>query len=315
MTSQKRGRNVDLENHFDTSHNPIKRARTGSSQVADDTFALTVQTRNGYSRLVLTIWSLSMTQHQKKYIAKNMKELMDLVSAKDLRRPPIKRCLPRWARKIGKPMDLSTMRNRLTNGGYSSVTDFVTDFRTMLCNVLRIKGWDHDKSVATLMLLQCFRKRMNYCPIGPGEQPMIKCDEDEVKLMASEIEDSIDVARTPSEKLEVVSIDDSDASEYEEGADESDTDSFEKIFLDSDISHDGLKDQSSEHKTAKTPEPDDLEEETRRLQEEIEERQQKLANMAERKKLLGEIKNMDIDKAAINGQMPEIQRQNAQFVS
>jgi hypothetical protein len=245
-----------------------------------------------------------------------MKDLVKLVSASDLIKPPIRENLPRWAKQIKKPMDLNTMRTLLIRGEYLSVTDFVIDFRNMICNVLRINGWDHEKSVKALTVLQWFHQRMRNCTIGPGEKLMAACDEDEIKRMASQIEDSmIKVTESPLEKLEVISIDDCDASDDDEVAQELDANDLEDTSNASDISHDMLDGHAFVAYNAKTPEPDDLDQETQQLQKEIEERQQKLANMAEKKRLLAEIKDLDTEKSAIDGQIPETKIQAVQLES
>lgn len=316
MPSQKRDRGAELVPESVASHIPMKRARTESSHAADEDFTFTVRTSNGYSRPLLIVWSLSMTHHQKIYLTRNVKEMIKLKSASDLIRPPNKNDWPRWAKNSKKPMDLSTMRDLLMCGQYSSVTDFVTDFWNMICTVLQINGWDHDKSVRALTVLQWFRRRLKFCPIGSGRQTMLRCDDAEIKRMASQIEDDmIHVSEPTPEKLDVISVSDSDAREYAELTEDSEAGDLENAFNDSGMSHDKSDGQSPSTYDTKTPESDDLDKETQQLQREIEERQQKLANMAEKKRILAEIKDLDTGKAAIDDQLPETKRQAEQLQS
>lgn len=314
MPSQKRDRGAELVPESVAPHIPMKRARTESSHAADEDFKFTVRTRNGYSRPLLTVWSLSMTRHQKIYLTRIVKELIKLKPASDLIRPPNKNDWPRWAKNSKEPMDLSTMRSLLIIGKYSSVTGLVTDFWNMICTVLQINGWDHDKSARALTILQCFRQRMRYCPVGPGRRSMWSHDDAEIRRMASQVEDDmIHVSEPTPEKLDVISISDSDAREHAESTEDSEAGDYDCPFIDSDMSHEKSDGHSPTTHDTKTPEPDDLQKATQQLQREIDERQQKLANLAEKKRILAEIKDLDTGKAAIDNQLPETKRQAEQL--
>jgi len=311
MASQKRSRDTEPVSESVASHIPKKRARIEASHVPGEICA---KTSNGYSRHLLIVWSLPMSQQQKKYIASGLKDLVKLVSASDLTKPPITADLPRWAKRIKKPLDLNTMKNDLAYGKYLSVTSFVTDFKDMICNTLRIYGWDHDKSVKALTVLQWFRYRMKHCPTGPEAKPMIVFHDVEIQRMASQIKDDmIKVSESSPMNSEVISISDSDASEYDEVTNWPEAGASEGALNDADISHGKLGGNSLTTHDTKTPEPDDLDAEAQQLEREIEERQQKLANMAEKKRLLTEIKGLDTEKAAIDGQIPETKRQAEQL--
>lgn len=140
---------------------------------------------------------------------------------------------------------------------------------------------------------------------------MLAYSEHEIKHMAAQITDAASNAtKQSSEKIEIISIDDSDTNDYDPMSFEFDEceEESEMVSRNPDTSHAQFEDPSvvafcssiswpldkPPHipilEATKTFEPDNLDEETRQLQQEIEEHQQKLARMMEKKRLLAEIK-------------------------
>jgi hypothetical protein len=219
-------------------------------------------------------------------------------------------------------MNLSAMKSLLETGGYSSVADLVTDFGIMMSIFTWINNRKKEDSAPARRLTKCFCRRMDYCPTGPDGEPSISYDTDALKLMATQMTiDTTQVVEPWWHEVVVVSIEDSDESGVND------------VSNDSNISHDELESHSSigvsdllssvqdeplpiaVPANAKTPEPEDLDDETRQLQKEIEERQRKLAKMAEKRRLLTEIKNLDIKKAGIEVKIPETEEQLKQLTS
>jgi hypothetical protein len=318
MSSRKRDREVELENESVTPTSTNKCRKLDDADPAGSTCDR-MDSPNGIDECLLILWSRPITEEQKIFLVKKMEELVRLKSAADFIKPHSERHVSFYAKRIKGPLDLSTMRSLLNTGGYSSVTDLVTDFRIMISNVMWIRHGKIEESAAARRLLKCFHERMSACPTGLDKKPMSAYSGKALKIMALEVLSSVadtttQVTNSPSEELEVISIDDSDASECDEVAGESDIDDFDAHDLER-PPHVAVYSSTSWPEAAKTPEPDDLDEETQQLQKEMKECQQKLANMAEKKRLLTEIKDMDTERATIDGQIPETKRQAEQLES
>jgi hypothetical protein len=269
---------------------------------------------------LLLVWSQPMTERQKSFLTKQMEEMAILKSATDLFKPHTLKHIPFYAKKVKGPMNFSAMKSLLDTGGYSSVADLVTDFGIMMSIFTWINNRKKEDSAPARRLTKCFCRRMDYCPTGPDGEPSISYDTDALKLMATQMTNATIPFIGPSRDYSKdISIDDSD----ESGVDD--------VLNNSDILHDELRRSSSIQVSdppssvqneplpisvpinAKTPEPDDLDIEARQLQKEIEERQQKLAKMVEKKRLLAETRDVDTEKAAIAGQISETKQQAGQL--
>lgn len=60
--------------------------------------------------------------------------------------------LPRYPEVIKSPMDLSTMEQKLKDGGYTSVNEYVADFNTMVQNSITFNGQSHPVSQSGMIL-------------------------------------------------------------------------------------------------------------------------------------------------------------------
>lgn len=300
MTSQKRDRDVELDNESAASTPTNKRTRYNKSGSADHR----TDHPNVHDNSLLIVWSQPMTEQQKSFLTEKMKGWITLKSAVNLIKPHTGERMTLDAKKIQRPMDLSTMGSYLDSGKYSAVRDLVLDFRLMIGNVFRICSWTQKESLLALRLFQIFCVEMKYCPTGPHDKQMATYSEDAMRLMASKIQ----VIPTKTSTLlspKPVAIDDSDKSLVDDAI------KHFGVLLDELHDHSLLEvSQSSSSMqiepphlpgpdAAETLEPGDQNEEIRQLSKEIEECQQKLARMVEKKRLMQEIENLDAEKIAI----------------
>jgi hypothetical protein len=328
MSNRKRDREVELGKQSTASTPTDKRARLDNADTHDKAYDYKDYIDN-FDCDLLIVWSQKITDNQKRFLTIKIEELVRLRSAADFIKPHSGKSMPRDARSTKKSMDFSTMRSLLNTGKYSSVKDLVVDFSKMISNVA--EGLNHDESVIARRLLKCFCDRMKDCPTGPDGGSMKAYNKHDLKLMAAQITDAASkVTKQSSKDSEVISIEDSDSDKGDEVAIEPETIRYDVAFNDLALYYEGLTSNpsipfdsasrmpnefptTSKSETAKTPEPDDFDEETRQLQKEIQERQQKLANMAEKKKLLAEIKDLDTATAALDSEIPEANEQFKQI--
>lgn len=281
MSSQKRDRDVELAPESVTSYLSTKRARNDNAQATEKKFARVENICSYYDHL-LVVWSRPMTQKQKKFLDETLKGLLKIKSAVDFEKPPTTEQMSRWPKTIKKPMDLSTMINLLENNEYHTVTDFSADFKVMITNAHLIHGENHDVSAAARRLLTSFKDRMRGCPTGVDGTEAREYGERTMTLLESLIPNvTADKAiQASSDKPEAINVDPNTS----------------KVAA--------ANRPAAVSEMRKTPEPDDLDDEATKLQKEIEERQQKLVNMAEKKKLLAEIKTLDMEKVELEGKFP-----------
>jgi hypothetical protein len=287
MSSQKRDRSSEPAPESVTSYLSTKRAKTDNAQVKEKTFARIENISYYYSHL-LVIWSRPMTQQQKKFLDETIKGMLKLKSAVDLEKPPTTEQMSRWPKTIKKPMDLSTMIKLLENNQYRTVTDLCADFKTMITNAHLIHGENHDVSVAARRLFIVFKDRMRGCPTGVDGTKAGEYGKCTITLLESLIPDVTGekAIQSSSDKSGGAINMDSDKDEVEAG-----------------------NRPAAESKMRKTPEPDDLDDEATKIQKEIEERQQKLLSMAEKKGLLAEIKALDSKKIELESKKPGMAEQ------
>jgi hypothetical protein len=315
MSCQKRDREVELQNESATLLPTNKRIRLDGKDESGKT-CHHKDHPDIVDDSVLKIWSQPMTKQQKGFLTEQMKTLVNLRTAADFIEPQTGKHMTLHAMKIKKPRDLSTMKSLIDADEYSSVTELVTDFRIMIRNALRINSWKPERLMVVGTLWKRFCYRMKCCPTGPQQEQMATYNRDAIKLMASEIGDiSTKSSTLPSEKS--MAIDESDESGVQNVFDYSDV-SVEESFIDvSDLPF-FMQDEpphTSRSGAAKTPEPGNLDDETRQLSEDIEECQQKLARMVEKKKLIREIRNLDTEKAAIDRKILDTDEQLKQLRS
>ncbi|KAH0269330.1 hypothetical protein KCU91_g8801, partial [Aureobasidium melanogenum] len=322
MSNRKRARRAELDVKSATPKSSTKRAKTSDTNTSDKNF-YRVERACTYNH-VLVVWSQPMTPRQQDFLVRQMTEMRRLMSSNGLLTAEAAiRHLP----SIENPLDLTTMRTYLEADRYSSVTDFCADFKRMITDVHLQYGQDDNRSIVARKLLRSFCERIRHCPTGPNGESARDYGEKAIKCLESRIVNATTKVTTPSsEEIEVINIA-SDTDELAETTIQVDTASFINTFNDrhSDTSdyepEDDVSDAevdsssltqdepASVTRAAKTPEPDDLDDETRQLQKEIEERQQKLANMAEKKKLLAGIKDLDTEKAELDDKIPELEKQ------
>lgn len=284
MSSQKRDRDPELAPESVTSYLSKKRARTDKVQVNEKTFER-IENISGYYSHLLVIWSRPMTPQQKQFLDETMKGMLKLKSAVDFDKPPTAEQKSCWPKKIKGPMDLLTLIELLETNKYRTVTDFCADFKIMIVNAHLIYGENHDMSAAARRLLTSFRDRMRSCPTGVDGTEAKEYDKGTMKLLESLIVAANKASQPSPNKPEVINID-------------SDTDEVATANRSAAVSE-----------TRKTPKPDDLDDEATKLQKEIEERQQKLFNMAEKKKLLAEIRTLDMEKVERESKRPAMYSQ------
>ncbi|KAK6004408.1 hypothetical protein QM012_008270 [Aureobasidium pullulans] len=270
---------------------------------------------------VLAVWSQPMTQKQNSFLRNQMKVMMRQKSVTDLN--TFWKVAPE-SETTKKPMlQLSTIENNLKAGGYSSVSDLCKDFEVMVTDVHLICGESGLTSTAARRLYRSFCARVMYCPTGPGGKSASDCGREAIKLMESRITNVTTRATTPSSgEIEVISID-SDEDELDKTAIEAEGDEYEESYEDLDVSEDETAVPCyptiplESHERLLPPESakisganDDMDdEESRQLQKEIEERQQKLANIARKKTLVAKIRNLNTEKLALSGKKVEIEKQ------
>jgi myosin heavy subunit len=310
MTSQKRDREVELDNASATSTIPNKRIRLNTSGPAGHV----LDYPNVYDSSLLIVWSQPMTKQQKSFLTGEMEEWVKLKSAANLIKSRSRGRTILDARKIKRHMDLSTIRGNLESDKYSAVRDFVLDFRLMVGNAFRTRSLAHEVSMAALQLFRIFCLVMRFCPTGPHNQQMATYSEDSMRLMASEIK-VIPIKTTTSTPSTSVAIEDSDQSLADDaikhfGALLEELQGQSSVDVSDSSSQMQIKPpRISGLRAAKMPEPDDADEEMRKLSKEIEERQQKFGKMVEKKRLSEEIKNLDTEKLAIEVEIPQTTEQ------
>jgi hypothetical protein len=319
MTSQKRDREVELENESAISSPTNKRPRLDTSDSANHR----PDHPKVYDSPLLTVWSQPMTEQQRSFLTEKMEGWVKLRCAEIFIEPHTGERMILDAKKIKRPMDLSTMRSRLDSGKYSSVKDLVLDFRLMIGNVFRINSWMHEDSMLALRLFQCFCVGMKFCPTGPHNEQMATYSAYAMRLMASNIR-VIPTKTGKSSPSKSVADDDSDESLVDDAIkhsgispDELQGHSIVDVSDSPSLMQNELP-HISGSEAVNTLEPGDLEdldEESQRLQKEIEERQRKLANMVEKKRLLKEIRNLDTEKTAIEVKIPQMIEQLRQLDS
>lgn len=220
-----------------------------------------------------------MTQQQKKFLDGTLKDLLKIKSAADFDKPPTGEQKSRWPETIKKPMDLSTMIKLLETNEYHKVTDFCADFKIMITNAHLIHGESHGVSAAARRLFICFKDRMRGCPTGVDGTEAGAYGKYTMTLLESLI------PNVTTDKAIQSSSDKPKATDFNHDTNETTA----------------ANRPTAVSETSKTPEPDDLDDEATKLHEEIEERQQKLLNMAEKRKLLAEIKTLDMGKVELEG--------------
>jgi hypothetical protein len=331
MSSKKRGPDDELVPESMASYVSTKRARTNKNHDADEILTQIKTINSEYRHPLVMDWSQPMTEQQKRFLTgmlnKGKRKSVRLEIAAGLIKSRTEKHLPRYAEKMKEPMNFSIMRNLLDTNGYASVTDLVLDFKAMISNVLSVNGGDDEASAAALLIFRTFVERMRYCPTYGQAMNRYSTAMLEIlaTLVTSQTTEATAQTITPSseqsEESEVINIDDSDGSEVED------------VFVHSDISTEKLQDHSFVHvssapsllqnepphvsgsKAAKTTESGNLDDETRQLSQEIEECQQKLANMVEKKQLLSEIRDLRTEKAATKHEMHETIEQLKQIFS
>jgi hypothetical protein len=328
MSCQKRDREVELGNESASLHPTNKRTRLDGKDESGN-----ILHHKDHPDIVddsvLEIWSQSMTEQQKAFLMEQMETLVNVRSAADFIEPQTRKHMTLHAKKIKKPRDLSTMKSLVDAGEYSSVTELVTDFRIMISNALRINTWKSERLMVVGTLWKCFCYRMKCCPTGPQQEQMATYSRDAIKLMASEIRDSSTKTSTPSSEKSMATgnsdeaevqdvseyiIDDSEVQYVFDHLDEI-VEGTLTVFSESPSLMQDEPPHPSRSGAAKTPEPGNLDDETRQLSEDIEECQQKLARMVGKKKLIREIRNLDTEKAAIDRKIPDMNEQLKQFKS
>ncbi|CAD0114678.1 unnamed protein product [Aureobasidium uvarum] len=327
MPSRKRDRKNEPASKSTASNSAAKRARTADAEKTEKTFRCVDRLDEVYSDLFI-IWSQTMTLQQRKFLTSQLGELMRLQSARPLL---LDKDMKFYRHMIKRPISLSTMRNTLVDGAYTSVSDFCADFKIIITNVHLAFGESGSRPMDARRLFRCFCKRMRKCPTGPEGETAYDYDRRVTRFVGSQTTDvKTKAPKLSSERLEVISIG-SDEDQLDEVATETETDHSEDFLSDSVFLDDELEDYAVvetsislglvqgepffSQQTAKTPEPDDLDEEARQLHKEIEERQQKLADMAEKKKLLAEIRDLDNKKAEVDDKNSETERQLEQLNS
>jgi hypothetical protein len=312
MTSQKRDREVELDNASATSTPTNKRTRLNTSGPADHV----PDYPNVYDSSLLIVWSQPMTEQQKRFLTEKMAGWVKLKSAANL----IKPYTEHDAKKIKRPMNLCIMRTYLDADKYSAVRDLVLDFRLMIGNVFRICSWTQKESLLALRLFQIFCVEMKYCPTGPHDEQMATYSEDAMRLMASKIR-VISTKTSTSTPSKSVAIDDSDQSLTDDAI------KYFGVLLEELQGHSFVDVSNSSSRMPYKPsrifkseaiqtlEPEDQDEEMRQLSTEIEKCQQKFDKMVEKKRLSEEIKNLDTEKIAIEVEIPQTSEQIRQLHS
>lgn len=322
MSNRKRDCEAEPEDDPAISAPTNKRTKPNNVDTSGPTHRRAKRDQEFYDSLIL-VWSHPMTVYQQNFLTKHMEELVGLKSAANFIKTHTEKHMPHHAKKTNKARDLTIMKSLLITGGYSSVAEVFTDFRDMILNLTRTNEWTHVISVDARRLFRCFCGRMKLCPTGPDGAPYNSYGRDGIKLMASQMKSATTQAIEPSsDRSVIISIEDSDESEVEGVINHSDTLPNENPYYSlADISDKLLSMPDEPPPTpilaiGKTPGPGDRNnEETRQLSEEIEECQQKLARMVEKKRLLQEIRDLDVEKTATDVEIPETEDQLKQLTS
>ncbi|KAH0371411.1 hypothetical protein KCU65_g1988, partial [Aureobasidium melanogenum] len=302
MQIKKRKREVALVTKSVESYLATKRAKRKSANPLDSTYNCIEEISGEYSHLLI-LWSQPMTAAQKNFLIWQMKDMMKLKSAVELLQPYTCQDMPAYLKMIKKPLDLSTMSKLLENDGYSSVTNFCTDFKIMITNVHIVNGANHKSSSTARKLLASFALRIERCPtgvLGTNATPANTFCRQTMKAMESLITDvTTSITKPSSKRVEVINID---------------CDEVEPVA--SRYPHNPSLSSSVSNTTARPLQtkqvlrPDDLDGQRRQLEEEIEERQQMLANL-EKQKLFVEIKALDTERTELDTKIPEKEKQYA----
>lgn len=316
MPSGKRARGDELDVQSAAFQSSTKRAKTTIADTPVKTYRK-IERLCTYNHL-LAVWSQPMTQEQHDFLRAQMKDMMKQKSVMDLN---IFWELTSESNTIKKPLQLSTIKTILEAGRYSSVTDLCTDFKIMTTDVHLVGGEHGTPSTAARRLYRSFCQRMKDCPTAPYGKPVSSCGKKAIKRMEYQITNATtEVAEPSSEEIEVISTG-SDEDEPDRIAVEDESNEVEEGYDGFTVSDNELDDLSEtihveSHNSLTPPEfgkilepNDDLDEETRQLQTEIEERQQKLANIAQKKNLLAEIKRLDSEQLYLVGKTSEIEKE------
>lgn len=302
MQIKKRKREVALVAKSVESFLATKRAKRKNANASDSTFDSIEDISDNYSHLLI-LWSQPMTAAQKQFLVWQMKDLMKLKSAVELLQPYTCQDMPGYLKLIRKPLDLCTMSKRLETDGYSSVTKFCTDFKIMITNVHLVNGEKHKSSATARKLFASFALRIERCPtgvLGTNATPAHTYCKQTMKAMESLITDVTTQTTKPSStRIEVINI---DCDETESVA--------SKHPHNTSLSSSVSKKTTPPLQKGRVLRPDDLDGQRRQLQEEIEERQQKLANL-EKQRLFVEIKALDTERIELDTKIPEKEKQYA----
>lgn len=295
MQNKKRKREVTLATRSVASYLATKRAKRESTDAAGSTYKTIEEISSTYNHLLI-LWSQPMTAMQKHFLIREMKEMMKLKSAVELLQPYTCQDMPGYLSIIKKPLDLSTMSKLLETDRYSSVTAFCVDFKIMITNVHLFNGEKHKTASTARKLLTSFSQRIKWCPTGVlGEEhaPANTYCPQTMKAMESLI------TNVASKRVEIINLD------YDE-----DKPTVPNRPLNPSLSPSVSNETARPLKTKKAVRPDDLDGQRRQLQEEIDERQQMLANL-EKQKLFVEIKALDTQRTELDTKIPQKEKQYA----
>ncbi|KAI9839566.1 MAG: hypothetical protein M1819_002192 [Sarea resinae] len=84
---------------------------------------------------------------------------------------PIKLAIPSYPEIVKKPMDLSTMEEKLKQNKYSSVNEYISDFHQIVENTTIFNGIEHAVTKAAQNLKTTFNKQMNNLPKSDVVEP------------------------------------------------------------------------------------------------------------------------------------------------
>ena len=154
----------------DTSADPMATAAPATSPDNSDT-TQSLSTKQYWGE---------MTDSQQKRLLEGMRSLKKGKHASSFSKPvdPVAMNLPTYFDVVEKPMDLTTMEQKLKGKEYSSVTDYVADFDLMVSNAIKFNGQQHTVAQSGMMIRSQLEAQLRKLPkpgdTTPGPPPKSK---------------------------------------------------------------------------------------------------------------------------------------------
>ena len=115
----------------------------------------------------------SVTQPRVAHMKKVISNLKKSNASQAFRLPvdPVALNIPTYTEIVKEPMDLGTIDNKLKQGSYTSVADFVREFELIVGNCVKFNGRDHLVTQAAFKMQSSFNNQMSHLPKAGFAEP------------------------------------------------------------------------------------------------------------------------------------------------